>query len=232
MVCFLWCSWFFIYMIAFNQGCETINASTSSVIIATVPIITALLARFIIHEKLKYFQWIAIMIEFSGVIVLTLIGGIFTMNKGIFWLLLAAVALSSYNLLLRKLTKNYSALQTSTFSVFTGTMLLTIFLPNSISEVSNAPAIQLFYVILLGIFSSAIAYVAWSTAFEKAQRTSTVSNYMFITPFLTSLLGFLITHEIPDIQTVIGGMIILFGLFIFNFGDKLHSRNIIMKKKL
>ena len=41
---------------------------------------------------------------------------------------------------------------------------------------------------------------------------------MFVTPFLTSLLGFLIAGEVPDFATCIGGGIILTGVLIFNFG--------------
>ncbi len=135
----------------------------------------------------------------------------------------AALVLSIYNLLQRKLTKTYTALQTSAFSIFFGTIMLAVFLPSSIKEVQNAPDIQLIYIILLGIFSSAIAYVTWSIAFVKAKQTSQVSNYMFITPFLTSVIGFLMVDEVPDQSAMIGGAIILFGMVVFNFGDKLHQ---------
>lgn len=211
---------FFLYMIAFNMGCKTVTASTSSIIIATVPIITAFLARFIYHEKLIYFQWIAILIEFIGVFVLTSVDGFCMINTGLFWLILAAVALSSYNLLLRKLAKDYSAMQITTFNIFAGTILLTIFLPTSLKEIQNIPLLQLFNIAVLGIFSSAIAYVSWAKAFIKAKKTTTVTNYMFITPFLTSLLGFLLADEIPDLATILGGVIIITGLIIFNFGNK------------
>ena len=43
---------FFFYMIAFNQGQATVTAATGSVVIATVPVITALFARFVYREKL------------------------------------------------------------------------------------------------------------------------------------------------------------------------------------
>lgn len=215
---------FFFYIIAFNKGSERVTASTSSVVIATVPIMTALFSYFIYHEELKRFQWTAIVIEFLGVIILTLMDGIFTVNTGLIWLFFAAIALSVYNLLLRKLLKDYSALQVSTFSIFAGTLMLTIFLPTSVREVRNAMPILLLYILILGIFSSAIAYLAWSKAFSKAKHASTVSNYMFITPFLTTLLGFLITKEIPDWSTIFGGTIILLGLFIFNFGERLYNR--------
>lgn len=213
---------FFIYMIAFNQGQATVTASTGSVIIATVPVMTALLARVIYKEKLHTLQWIAIMIEFSGVTFLTLKGGIFSINPGLIWLLLAALALSTYNLLQRKLTTTYTALQTSTFSIFFGTFLLAIFALTSIEEISTAPAVQFVYLGILGIGSSAIAYVSWAKAFAKAKQTSQVSNYMFITPFLTSLLGFIIAGEVPDYATLFGGGIILLGVLIFNFGWRIQ----------
>jgi drug/metabolite transporter (DMT)-like permease len=208
---------FFLYMIAFNKGSQTVTAATASVVIATVPVITALLARVIYKERLRRAQWAAIAVEFSGVVVLTAMTGALAVNAGLLWLLLAAAALSAYNVLQRKLTKTYSALQTSAFGIFAGTIMLAMFSPAAVREVSAAPPIQLFYVAVLGVFSSAAAYVAWSQAFAKAKNTSSVSNYMFITPLLTTLLGFLIAKEIPDRATVVGGVIILLGMGIFNF---------------
>lgn len=220
---------FFFYMIAFNLGQKTVTASTGSIVIATVPLLTAFIARFVYKEKLSFLKWLALIIEFAGVAVLTLMNGILSFNVGLVWLIFAALALSLYNLLQRKLTKKYTALQTSAFSIFFGTILLAVFLPASVKEVLNAPPIQWLYLVILGVFSSAIAYVAWSKAFAKAEQTSQVSNYMFVTPFLTSLLGFLLADEIPEPSTLVGGGIILFGVFIFNFGGKfceiLYNRN-------
>ncbi len=211
---------FFIYMIVFNQGQKAVTAATGSIVISIVPILTALFARGIYKEKMSYHQWFAIAIEFAGVVVLTWMNGIFSINMGLFWLFLAALSLSLYNLLQRTLTRTYSALQTSTFSIFFGTILLSIFLPASVKEVRAAPVKQWLYLAVLGIFSSAIAYVSWSKAFAKAKQTSQVSNYMFITPFVTSVLGFLIANEIPEPSTIVGGGIILLGAFLFNYRVK------------
>lgn len=212
---------FFFYMIAFNQGQATVTSATGSVVIATVPVITALFARFVYHEKLMSFQWVAILIEFIGVILLTLLNSSFSVNSGLFWLFSAAIALSIYNLLQRKLTKTYSALQASTYSIFCGTILLAIFAPASIRQLAVAPPIQYVYLAILGIGTSAIAYVAWAKAFSMAKQTSQVSNYMFVTPFLASILGFLLAGEVPDQATIIGGSVILIGVLIFNFGARL-----------
>ena len=207
---------FFLYMITFNIGTGYVTAATSSVIIASVPIITALLANILLREKLKIYQWIAIAVESMGILVLTMYGAVFTTNMGALWLLLAALLLSCYNLLQRKLTRTYTALQSTTYSIFCGTILLTVFLPQSLSELVSAPPVQIGYILLLGIFSSAIAYIAWSKALEKAEQTSMVSNYMFFTPFITGVLGFALVSEIPDPSTWIGGAFIILGALLFN----------------
>lgn len=207
---------FFLYVILFNKGTALVSAATSSIIIATVPVFTALLATFFYKEKLKIYQWIAIGIEFMGILVLTLMNGSFSINEGILWLLIAALCLASYNILQRKLTKTYSALQASTYSIFFATIMLCIFLPGSINKAIHAPLIQMLYVLILGVFSSAIAYIAWAKAISLAEKTTYVSNYMFVTPFLTTILGFIMINEIPDKATILGGIIILSGLFIFN----------------
>lgn len=209
---------FCFYMIAFNQGQATVTAATGSVVIATVPVITAALARVVYGEIVRPLQWVAIGVGLSGVGVLTWRNGGFSFNAGLVWLLLAALALSVYNLLQRKLTAIYSPLQTTTYSIFFGTVMLAVFAPASIGEICRAPAIQLGYLVILGVFSSAIAYVSWAKAFSLAKQTSLVSNYMFFTPFLTSLLGFLLAGEAPGWRTLVGGGIILTGVFLFRAG--------------
>ncbi len=215
---------FFLYMIAYNQGQAMVTASTASVVIATVPVITALLARVFFREKLRGFQWAAMAVELAGVVVLTVLHGVLSVNTGLVWLFLAALALSAYNLLQRRLTKTYSAFQVSAYSIFFGTLLLAVFAPAAVREVGGAPAVSLVYVAVLGVFSGAVAYAAWAKAFSLAKQTSQVSNYMFITPFVTSALGFIIAGEVPDRATLLGGGIILLGAFVFHFGGNILKR--------
>jgi drug/metabolite transporter (DMT)-like permease len=150
-----------------------------------------------------------------------LMNSVFSVNAGLFWLMAAAVSLSLYNLVQRRLTRTYSALQSSTFSIFFGTLFLTIFLPGTLREMPGTPMLPYFYIAIMGIFSSAAAYALWAKALSKAKQTSQVSNYMFITPFATTLLGFLMAGEIPDRATLLGGGIILLGMLVFNFGGRL-----------
>ena len=73
-------------------------------------------------------------------------------------------------------------------------------------------------------FSSAVAYAAWAQAFKKADKASSVSNYMFVTPFLTSLMGYVFLGERLDGPTILGGAVILLGVFLFNFGGIFAER--------
>ena len=88
------------------------------------------------------------------------------------------------------------------------------------SKVAAAPPAQYACLAVLGLGSSALGYLSWAKAFSKAQKTSQVSNYMFLTPLVTSVLGFLIAGEVPDRATVLGGGIILLGMLVFQFGGK------------
>ncbi len=214
---------FFLYLGAFNQGSLTVTSATSSIIISSAPVITALLAVLFQGERVGKLQWAAFAVEFGGILILSLMKGAFTVNRGILWLLMAALVLSVYNLLQKGLTKRYSGLQTATYSIMAGTAMLAVFAPQSFLELASAPPSQLFNLAMLSVFSSAIAYVAWSKAFEKAGNTSSVSNYMFVTPLLSSLLGFLLAGELPDTATLIGGAVILSGLALFNLGRRHHN---------
>jgi len=214
---------FFIYIIVFNIGSVSVSASTNSLIISATPVITAIMAKILFKEKLRIIQYIAIVIQFFGVCVITIYNGIFSINIGLIWLIFASISLSIYNLLQRKLSKTYSANHVSIFSIWFGTIFLFIFLPRSIPEIVNVPPIQVVYLLILGIFAGAVAYISWTYALSKSKNMSSVTNYMFLTPFLTTLLGILLANEIPDIETIIGGIIIIIGMLIFNFYDKIFQ---------
>ena len=51
---------------------------------------------------------------------------------------------------------------------------------------------------------------------------------MFVTPFLTSILGFLLAGEVPDQATLVGGGIIPLGVFLFNFGGRFFKEKTVL----
>jgi drug/metabolite transporter (DMT)-like permease len=219
---------FSLYMTFFNIGAGSLSPATASIIIATAPVITAVLSTLVFKEKIRALGWIAIVIEFGGILVLTLWDGVFTINIGILWMLGAAVCISVYNLFQRHFSKKYTALQSTSYSIFAGTLLLLINLPHASVQLMTAPSRPLFAIVFMGVFPSAIAYLWWSKALSTAEKTSDVTNFMFVTPFLATLLGFLLIGEIPTLSTIVGGGIILAGLFLFqkvksSTGNTIHT---------
>ena len=206
---------FSLYMVTFNQGMRTLTSATSSILIATAPILTALLAIFCFKEKIYALGFCAVAIEFGGILILTLWNGAFSINEGVLWTLAAALLISGYNLMQRVLTRRYTALQSTAYSIFAGTLLLLVFLPETLVQLPTAPAVPLGAVIFMGLFPSALGYVFWAKALSIARMTSTVTNYMFLTPFLSTLLGYLVVIETPDFSTLLGGALILLGLILF-----------------
>ncbi len=214
---------FTLYMLFFNQGSLFLTSATSSVIISSGPIITAVLARVIFKEKLNALGWAAIGVSFAGILVLMLWDGIFSMNEGIFWMVGAAVAVSGYNLFQRSFSKRYTAFQATSYSMFAGTLLLMFFMPQAITEAQGVPLSHWLIVIYLGIFPSALAYLCWGVALSTAKRVSEVTNFMFLTPLLASLMGFAAIGEMPAVSTFVGGAIIIGGLLLFLRKDSLRK---------
>lgn len=206
---------FTFYMITFNHASQFLTSATGSVIIASAPIITALLANVFFKEKIKMLGWLAIAVMFSGILVLTLWYGVFSMNTGIFWMLVAAICISGYNLFQRYYGKKYTALQSTAYNIFAGTLLLLIYLPNAAVQLKDSPMQQWLAILFLGVFPSALAYLWWAKALSIAKKTSDVTNFMFVTPLIASILGFLMISETPTAATFIGGAMILAGLLLF-----------------
>ena len=163
---------FSIYLFIFNKGSETLTAATGCILIATAPIITALMASAVFRERLTQLAWIALWLAFLGVLVLMLWNGSVSINAGVFWMLGAALAISAYNVIQRLYANGYTSLQITAYSFFTATVMLAGFLPESIRQIESAPLSHVIAVIFLGVFPSALAYLLWAKALSFAATTS------------------------------------------------------------
>lgn len=206
---------FAFYMVSYNMGYIDVTAATGSVISATVPLITAALARIFYRERLCAGQWVAVLVQFFGILVISFGAGGFSVSKGVAWLLLSTLSLSIYNLLQRRLTQSYTALEATVFSIFFGTLMLSAFSFEAFGQLGSAGAPALVCVLYLGVFTSAAAFLCWTKAFSLAEKASEVSNFMFITPLVSIAFEILLLKDIPPVQTITGGVVILFGAALF-----------------
>ena len=204
------------YIVLFNIATVLSSPSTLSVINALAPAITAIIAYFMFNEKIKLIGWIAMGISFCGILVLTLWNGTLTINKGVLYMLLGCFLLSTYNISQRYLTKKYSSFSVSMYSLLIGGILLVIYSPHSIANIPNISSSSLILIIYMAIFPSIISYFFWTKAFELAKSTTEVTSFMFATPVLATILGMIILGDIPKLSTIIGGVIIISGMILFN----------------
>ena len=207
---------FALFITLFNIGMATISASLGSIIIATAPIFTALASLLFLKEMLSKLQWVAVFIEFCGILILNFPKGAFTFNIGIVWVLAAALSFSGYNLLMRKISKSYTPLQATIYCIVSGTIFLGIFAPSAIRELKTANLSTILVAIELGLLPSAIGYLLWAKALFVTTKTSDVTNFMFVTPLLATGLDYIVTGKVAESSTIFGGIVVLMGLMMFN----------------
>ena len=150
-------------------------------------------------------------------LLLLLWDGIFSINVGLLWTLGAAVSFCGYNLINRKLSSmGYNALEIVTYSMLCGALLLGLWSVRGINELFAANHKQIAAIVYLGAFPSAAAYFFWGEAMSYAERISEVTNFNFVTPLLSAVMGFLLLKEVPNAGTFIGGAAIIASIIVFN----------------
>jgi drug/metabolite transporter (DMT)-like permease len=207
---------FAVYVYAINVGSKTLMASVVSFIVSVSPIATALLARAFLRERIGVIGWISVVFAFSGVGVITYFNGGFSFTSGTVWICLAMLLVSIYNIYQRKLLLRYSPLEITAYCIVAGAILLSVFAPQSFPQVIGAAPVGIAAIVVLGVFSADVAYLCWAYALSKADKTTEVTNYMFVTPILTTFLGFILIGEVPHFTAYIGGAMVLAGVFLMN----------------
>lgn len=110
----------------------------------------------------------------------------------------------------------YTAMEVVTYSAIFGAIQMLIFLPGAVMDMAGADTTANLAALYLGIMPSAAAYYFWSKAIVLAERTSEVTNYLFVNPLIAAIIGFLMLREIPDTGTFIGGAIIIISVIVFS----------------
>jgi len=214
---------FVFFQLTFNKANLMISSATISVIIATAPILTAILARIFLKEKLSRVKYIAIVIAFLGVVTMFILSLNFT-GIGLIWPICSAATLAVYYTYQRAVLKNINALVVTAYSIFFAALALSYNLPKAFLEVRTAPVVSIVSLVALGIGCSAVAYFIWSKALALAENAASVANFKFIEPFIATLCGSLVLHESITAPTLIGGSTIIIGLLLFYFGEKLFKQ--------
>jgi len=211
----------FLYSYLFNTGSVTVPAGVSSFIIASAPVFTLVLTWIFLKETAKPLCLIGIIISLVGLAAVTLTQTAeFSFDIGLFLVILAAVSSGIYSTVMRILTKKYTALEATTYTIIAGTIGTLIFLPNAISEMPDSNLTVNLIVVFMGIFPAAFAYLAWSYALAKAKKTVHVTVFSYLIPFISALIAFIWLHETLSLMTLIGGFVIIAGMIMTNIFDR------------
>ena len=133
------------------------------------------------------------------------------------WEALYAVVFAVYNVICRKLgEKGYSPMDIVTWSAVFGAIEMLAFVPATVSDFCEATVPAALAVLYIGLFPAGLAYIFWNRALDMAENTSTVSNWLFVIPLVASVLGFVLLREVPDMGTIIGGVIIIVSVVVFS----------------
>ena len=207
---------FSLYMILYSMGFELVTAATGNVILASSPIFSTLIARLIFKERIRPLGWVFTGVSFAGILILMLWDGMLSINIGVILMLIAAILFSGYSLVQRRMTqRDYTAVQSSAYSLTGAAILMLPFMPSLVRDFSSATPGAITVLLYLGICASGLAFLCWAKAFSLAKRSADAANMLYLTPFIATLLAFVIFVEIPGWGTVVGGVVILFGLWMF-----------------
>lgn len=205
-----------IYHLALNFGELGISAGAASLIIATTPAITALVAVLFAGEKMTPLGWLGSALSFSGVALIALgDDSALRFDPHALLVLLAAVVTALYFVLQKPMFARYRAVEVTAFSTWAGTLPLLLFLPGFAAGVAGAGPYPLAAALYIGLFPSAVAYTIFAYALSKAPA-SLVTVYLYTVPVFGVLFSWLLLGEVPSWLTLIGGVVALGGIVVVN----------------
>ncbi len=210
----------FLYFIFETYSLEYTSATVISIIIATIPIFTALLSKYYFKEKFSVINMLGVLISFLGIIVMLLPDFVNNISGflGVLLGFLAVFSAVGYGFYLRKLSKDYHPVIIITYQNIVASLLfLPIFLFLGFKNGFPAwdtltQANNLINILILVIFCSSLAFIF---LVKGVQILGLGKSMIFcnLIPVITAIVSFFLLNEEFSIAKILGIVIVITGIF-------------------
>jgi drug/metabolite transporter (DMT)-like permease len=204
------------YSVLLNLGQVTVSAGAASFLIKTESIWMAILAVLMLREAFNVWAWTGTLIGFGGIglIANAQPGGI-ALGGGAAFVLAAAICSAIGFVLQRKLVQQYGALHVACIMLIAAAVTLFPWLPTAISEMRNASAATVSWVVFLGVLPTAVGQICWSYALGHF-GAARAGNFLYLVAPLATLLAWVMYGEVVSVFTIVGGILVLCGVILVN----------------
>lgn len=199
----------FLHHTSLNSGQQWVTASASSVLAQSAPLFSVLIAFFCLKERVSAWRWGCVLLGLCGVLVVIRGDqGLADLDPRGLLILVAALSWSVYFAVQRRYAHHYSPLTLACYMVWSGTLMLCVNLPGLPAAVARAPMSVNLAILVLGIFPSALAYLAWGYVLKHVE-VSRASVAMYLVPPVAMVMAALLLGEHIALQVLLGGLMVL-----------------------
>jgi len=204
------------YHVCLNDAETRIASGTASIIISLVPAATAAVSALWLRERLSLRTWIGLGVALAGTVLVVLASGQRVEIDPKALLVLVCVLVSAIYFVGQKpLLARLGTLNVTAFTFFAGTLGALPFGWRLPWALAVAPWQHMASLLWLGIAPSFVGYLAWSLAIHRASA-SRVSSFIYLSPPIAIVIGWLWLHEIPGPMVLVGGVVVIAGVVLAN----------------
>lgn len=205
------------YQLFFINGINATRAGNASVLLATTPVLTALLSSRLGHERLAPRVWVGVFSTVAGI--LLVVGSAATIRvegatlTGDLLMLGASACWSMYTVGAKDLIGTYGPLRVTAWTLWTGAVVLALIgLPELARLDWTAVHVATWgAVAYAGVLGIGVAYMLWYYGVRHIGNTRT-ATFANVVPVLALAVAWLWLHETPTFLQLLGAGIIIAGV--------------------
>ena len=195
--------------VSFLFGLRSIAIADATSIAFVAPLFVIILSYFILKEPIGIRRWLAVILGFSGTLII-IRPGFEIVNLGHIFIIIAALLFALRQVISRLIASTDDPLTTAFFTAYTSVFIFALFQPLVWTPITDKNHIFLFFV-----FAS-FAGIAEFLVIKSLQiaHAVVVSPLQYTLLIWVTIFGFFIWGILPDIWTFLGaGVIIATGLY-------------------